>query len=138
MADHPWLRAVKKLNGMYNKDYSRLPAMDEAGATISYVATALAHTILAGERAMRRRVSEVEMGRPSATMWFLAWMVTAPMRKAAAALKRTSAQAVAYQTELRQRVIIPARDAARQSGWQGGRRASGGGGFDITGGFKES
>lgn len=133
MANHPWIQAVKKLNAMYNKDYSTLPNMNEAGQNISYVATALTHTLLAGEREMRRNISLTQMGKSSASMWALAWLVTAPMRMAAAALKRTSAQAVAYQTELRNRVIVPAREAARTTRPKGRKTP---GGFDMTGGFK--
>lgn len=131
MSRSPAHDLVRRLYAIYNADYSHLPGADQLGRNSQRVTNTLGLAVSAAEQDARRKLRKVRLGQSPGKARARAWVTTQGLRLAARALRRASAQAVAYRVELRQQFVVPAQQAkqARRS-VEGGS----GGGFDVLGG----
>jgi hypothetical protein len=130
MSRNPAQDLVRRLYAIYNADYSHLAGADQLGRNSQRVTSTLELAVSAAEQDARRKLRKVRQGQTAGTARVRAWVTTQGLRIAARALRRASAEAVAYRVELRQHFIIPAQEA--QQGRRQPRR--GGGGFDVLDG----
>jgi hypothetical protein len=127
MSRNPAQDLVRRLYAIYNADYTHLAGADQLGRNSQRVTNTLAVAVSVAERDARRKLRKVRLGQTAGTARARAWVTTQGLRITSRALRRASAQAVAYRVELRQHFIVPAKEVKRQP-----RRGSDD--FDVLGG----